>query len=121
MVFITLVSTRNWFFLVGAYTKTPIDLGSGKVLWRQAFNFKTIISIPQLGLPVFLYWLGLLLRCHYRFGVSSSRCVRFSFLKGIFSNIYKSEKYATIGYKQKKAREPVKIKNQYNDKTYKDD
>jgi hypothetical protein len=30
--------------------------------------------------------------------------------KGIFSNIYKSEKYATIAYKQKKAREPVKIK-----------
>jgi hypothetical protein len=46
--------------LGGAYTKTPIDLGSGKVpLEKKAFNFKTmLISIPQLGLPVFLYWLG---------------------------------------------------------------
>jgi hypothetical protein len=39
-----------------------------------------------------------------------------------FSNrkIYKSEKYATIAAYKQKARE-LKNKNQYNDKTYKDD
>ena len=47
--------------LGGAYTKTPIDLSSGKGAFgdKKAFNIKTmLISLPQLGLPVLLYWLG---------------------------------------------------------------
>jgi hypothetical protein len=43
------IGVNSQGFFGGAYTKTPIDLGSGKVLWRQKkSNFKTmIISIPQ--------------------------------------------------------------------------
>ncbi len=96
--------------LGGAYTKTPIDLSSGKGAFgdKKAFNVKTmLISLPQLGLPVLLYWLG------SKFGspniglalVAALGVVGFAFKEKAFSLIektYKSEKYATIAaYKQK--------------------
>ncbi|RKS94850.1 hypothetical protein BC952_0478 [Flavobacterium limicola] len=96
--------------LGGAYTKTPIDLSSGKGAFgdKKAFNVKTmLISIPQLGLPVLLYWLG------SKFGnpniglalVAGTGIIGFAFKEKAFSvieKIYKSEKYATIAaYKQK--------------------
>jgi multisubunit Na+/H+ antiporter MnhC subunit len=96
--------------LGGAYTKTPIDLSSGKGAFgdKKAFNIKTmLISIPQLSLPVLLYWLG------SKYGnptvglvlVASAGVIGFAFKEKAFSvieKIYKSEKYATIAaYKQK--------------------
>ena len=96
--------------LGGAYTKTPIDLSSGKGAFgdKKAFNIKTmLISIPQLALPVLLYWLG------SKFGnpniglalVAGIGVIGFAFKEKAFSlieKIYKSEKYATIAaYKQK--------------------
>lgn len=96
--------------LGGAYTKTPIDLSSGKGAFgdKKAFNIKTmLISIPQLALPVLLYWLG------SKYGsanvglalVASAGVIGFAFKEKAFSlieKIYKSEKYATIAaYKQK--------------------
>ena len=96
--------------LGGAYTKTPIDLSSGKGAFgdKKAFNVKTmLISLPQLGLPVLLYWLG------SKFGnpniglalVAGVGVIGFAFKDKVFSlieKIYKSEKYATIAaYKQK--------------------
>lgn len=96
--------------LGGAYTKTPIDLSSGKGAFgdKKAFNIKTmLISIPQLGLPVLLYWIG------SKYGnptiglalVAAVGVLGFTFKDKAFSlieKIYKSEKYATIAaYKQK--------------------
>ena len=96
--------------LGGAYTKTPIDLSSGKGAFgdKKAFNVKTmLISIPQLGLPVLLYWLG------SKYGnptiglalVAAVGVIGFALKDKAFSiieKIYKSEKYATIAaYKQK--------------------
>ena len=96
--------------LGGAYTKTPIDLSSGKGAFgdKKAFNIKTmLISIPQLGLPVLLYWIG------SKYGnptiglalVAAVGVLGFAFKDKAFSlieKIYKSEKYATIAaYKQK--------------------
>ena len=96
--------------LGGAYTKTPIDLSSGKGAFgdKKAFNVKTmLISIPQLGLPVALYWLG----SHFvgaNVGlafVAGAGMIGFAFRNPVFQlieKIYKSEKYATIdAYKQK--------------------
>ena len=96
--------------LGGAYTKTPIDLSSGKGAFgdKKAFNIKTmLISVPQLGLPVLLYWLGL------KYAnpnvalalVASAGVIGFALKNKAFSlieRVYKSEKYATIAaYKQK--------------------
>lgn len=96
--------------LGGAYTKTPIDLTSGKGAFgdKKAFNVKTmLISIPQLGLPVLLYWLGTLIKDAYM-GlalVSSVGIIGFAFKDYVFTlieKVYKTEKYATIdAYKQK--------------------
>ena len=96
--------------LGGAYTKTPIDLSSGKGAFgdKKAFNVKTmLISIPQLGLPVALYWLG----AHFVSAsaglafVAGAGMIGFTFRNPVFQlieKIYKSEKYATIdAYKQK--------------------
>jgi hypothetical protein len=96
--------------LGGAYTKTPIDLSSGKGAFgdKKAFNVKTmLISIPQLGLPVALYWLG----SHFVSAsvglafVAGAGMIGFAFRNPVFQlieKIYKSEKYATIdAYKQK--------------------
>lgn len=96
--------------LGGAYTKTPIDLSSGKGAFgdKKAFNPKTmLISIPQLALPVALYWAGSSLR-DATTGlvlVAIVGIVGFAMRNRVFSlieKIYKTEKYATIdAYKQK--------------------
>jgi hypothetical protein len=96
--------------LGGAYTKTPIDLSSGKGAFgdKKAFNVKTmLISLPQLGLPVLMYWLGAKLG-NPNVGlalVASMGVIGFALKNKVFSlieKIYKSEKYATIAaYKQK--------------------
>lgn len=96
--------------LGGAYTKTPIDLSSGKGAFgdKKAFNVKTLlISLPQLGLPVLLYWAGSSL-ANANVGltlVAGVGVIGFAFKNKAFSmieKIYKSEKYATIAaYKQK--------------------
>jgi hypothetical protein len=96
--------------LGGAYTKTPIDLSSGKGAFgdKKAFNMKTmLISIPQLVLPVLLYWVGSTL-ANANVGlllVASVGILGFALKDKAFSlieKIYKSEKYATIAaYKQK--------------------
>jgi hypothetical protein len=96
--------------LGGAYTKTPIDLSSGKGAFgdKKAFNVKTmLITIPQLILPVLLYWLGTHL-------MNANLGLAFVALVGVLGlalknkafvfieKIYKKEKYATIAaYKQK--------------------
>ena len=96
--------------LGGAFTKTPIDLNSGKGAFgdKKAFNIKTmIITIPQLVLPVGLYWLGIYLM-NANLGLAMVGTVgaiglamknrAFVFIE----KIYKKEKYKTIeAYKQK--------------------
>jgi len=96
--------------LGGAFTKTPIDLNSGKGAFgdKKAFNIKTmIITIPQLVLPVGLYWLGIYLM-NANLGLAMVGTVgaiglamknrAFIFIE----KIYKKEKYKTIeAYKQK--------------------
>jgi multisubunit Na+/H+ antiporter MnhC subunit len=96
--------------LGGAYTKTPIDLSSGKGAFgdKKAFNVKTmLISLPQLGLPVLLYWLGSYW-ANATVGlalVALAGVIGFALRNPVFSlieKIYKTEKYATIdAYKQK--------------------
>ncbi|MBP7470848.1 MAG: hypothetical protein KA782_07150 [Flavobacterium sp.] len=96
--------------LGGAYTKTPIDLDSGKGAFgdKKAYNFKTmLVSIPQLALPVLLYWAGSKL-ANANVGlalVALLGIMGFAFKNKAFSmieKIYKTEKYATIAaYKQK--------------------
>jgi hypothetical protein len=46
--------------LGGAYTKTPIDLSSGKGAFgdKKSFNFKTMLILFQLVLPVLLCRFG---------------------------------------------------------------
>jgi hypothetical protein len=96
--------------LGGAFTKTPIDLSSGKGAFgdKKAFNIKTMfISIPQLGLPVFLFWLGnkygsptIGLAVVAAVGLLGLALKSKTFNK--IEKIYKSEKYATIeAYSQK--------------------
>lgn len=98
--------------LGGAYTKTPIDLASGKGAFgdKKAYNIKTLLfSLPQLLLPMGFYALGYYL-------VSPNAGLLFVALAGIlglaFKNaafnwivrIYKSEKYLALeSYKQKSA------------------
>lgn len=96
--------------LGGAYTKTPIDLSSGKGAFgdKKAYNVKTmLISIPQLALPVLLYWAGSTL-ANATVGlalVALLGIMGLAFKNTFFSwieKIYKTEKYATIAaYKQK--------------------
>ena len=82
--------------------------GKGAFGDKKAFNVKTmLISIPQLGLPVALYWLG----SHFVSAsvglafVAGAGMIGFAFRNPVFQlieKIYKSEKYATIdAYKQK--------------------
>ena len=96
--------------LGGAYTKTPIDLSSGKGAFgdKKAFNIKTmLISVPQFGLPVLLYWLSLKY-ANPNIGlalVAGAGVIGFALKNKAFSlieRVYKLEKYATIAaYKQK--------------------
>jgi hypothetical protein len=96
--------------LGGAYTKTPIDLNSGKGAFgdKKAFNIKTmLITIPQLVLPIGLYTLGsyllnpnLGLALVALVGITGFALKNKAFV--FIEKIYKSEKYATIAaYKQK--------------------
>ena len=95
--------------LGGAFTKTPIDLSSGKGAFgdKKAFNVKTmLITIPQLGLPIALYWLG----SHFLGTTAGLALVALIGIMGfafkdkaflLIEKIYKTEKYATIAaYKQ---------------------
>ena len=98
--------------LGGAYTKTPIDLASGKGAFgdKKAYNVKTLlISLPQLLVPMGVYALG-----HYLISpnmglvfVALAGILGFAFKNKAFTlieRIYKSEKYATLeSYKQKSA------------------
>jgi len=98
--------------LGGAYTKTPIDLASGKGAFgdKKAYNAKTLlISLPQLLLPMALYSAG-----HYLISpnaglvfVALAGILGFAFKDKAFTlieRIYKTEKYATLeSYKQKSA------------------
>jgi multisubunit Na+/H+ antiporter MnhC subunit len=96
--------------LGGAYTKTPIDLSSGKGAFgdKKAYNIKTmLISLPQLVLPVLLFWAGSSL-ANANVGlalVALAGIMGFAFKNKAFTmieKIYKTEKYATIAaYKQK--------------------
>ena len=96
--------------LGGAFTKTPIDLNSGKGAFgdKKAFNIKTmLITIPQLILPMALYWLGTyLMNANLGlafvgiFGVTGLALKNKAFV--FIEKIYKKEKYKTIeAYKQK--------------------
>jgi hypothetical protein len=96
--------------LGGAYTKTPIDLSSGKGAFgdKKAFNIKTmLISLPQLGLPILFYWLGAkFFNANVGLALVASLGIVGLAFKGIFFSLiekaYKTEKYKTIeAYKQK--------------------
>lgn len=96
--------------LGGAYTKTPIDLSSGKGAFgdKKAFNVKTmLITIPQLLLPMALYWIGATyMSANMGLAlVAGAGIVGFALKDKAFTiieKIYKTEKYATIAsYKQK--------------------
>ncbi|TRX37888.1 hypothetical protein FNW52_03025 [Flavobacterium sp. ZT3R18] len=96
--------------LGGAFTKTPIDLSSGKGAFgdKKAFNVKTmLITIPQLILPVALYGLGTyLMNANLGLALVASVGVLGFALKNkafvFIEKIYKKEKYKTIeAYKQK--------------------
>jgi hypothetical protein len=96
--------------LGGAFTKTPIDLSSGKGAFgdKKAFSVKTmLITIPQLLLPVALYWLGTyLMNANLGLALVAVVGVLGLALKNkafvFIEKIYKKEKYATIAaYKQK--------------------
>jgi hypothetical protein len=96
--------------LAGAYTKTPIDLGSSKGAFgdKKAFNIQAmLISLPKLLVPVLLYGIGLLFFTA-NVGlvlVAIAGVLGFAFKEKVFliiEKIYKSEKYKTIdAYKQK--------------------
>ena len=93
----------------GAYTKTPVDLDSSKMAFggKKAINMKTIlISLPQLVLPLFLFWLG---NSFYSFSigclmVGATGILGILLKEPVFNLIiraYKSEKYSTLkAYKQ---------------------
>jgi hypothetical protein len=102
----------HFVLLGGAYTKTPIDLASGKGAFgdKKAFNAKTMLfSLPQLLVPMGLYTLG-----YYTISqnagllfVALAGILGFAFKSMVFTwieKIYKAEKYAALeSYKQKSA------------------
>ena len=93
----------------GAYTKMPLDLDSSKMAFggKKAINMKTIlISLPQLVLPLFLFWLG---NSFYSYSigclmVGATGILGILLKEPVFNLIikaYKSEKYSTLkAYKQ---------------------
>lgn len=95
--------------LAGAYTRTPIDLESGKNVFgdKKAFNTKTfLLAFPKIALPFAIYALG---RFHsHEAGIISVMVfglIGLAFKNLAFSwveKIYKEEKHITIqAYKQK--------------------
>ncbi len=97
--------------LTGAYNRTAIDLESAKGAFgdKKSFNIKTLLfSLPQLLLPVILFYLGKLIGNIY-YGIiliASFGFVGLFFKNFLFNQIikiYKKEKYKSIAaYKQKK-------------------
>lgn len=96
--------------LGGAFTKTPIDLTSTKGAFgdKKAFNVKTmLVSIPQMALPVLLYWMGTrLVSANFGLGlVALTGIIGLALKNKVFAlieKIYKKEKYDTLAaYKQK--------------------
>lgn len=96
----------------GAYTKTPVDLNSGKQAFgdKKAFNLKTLlISLPKLAIPVILYSVG----AYFSGPVLGAALVALAGIAGfalrnrmfdVIQKVYKTEKYSTIeAYKQKSA------------------
>ncbi len=95
--------------LGGAYTKTAIDLNSGKKAFgdKKAFNAKTLLlSLPKLLLPMLLYGIGAFFASKMvGFAlVAVAGFVGFALREKVFTlieRIYKTEKYSTIqAYKQ---------------------
>ncbi|MCY1245833.1 hypothetical protein D3C86_1929360 [compost metagenome] len=96
--------------LGGAFTKTPVDLNSGKGAFgdKKAFNAKTmLISLPKLLLPMIIYALGYYL-INPTMGlvlVALTGVLGFALRNKVFTmieKVYKTEKYKTIdAYKQK--------------------
>ncbi|MDQ7959333.1 DUF5687 family protein [Flavobacterium lindanitolerans] len=96
--------------LGGAYTKTPVDLGSSKGAFgdKKAFNVKTmLISLPKLLLPMIIYALGYYL-INPTTGlalVALTGILGFALKNKVFNlieRVYKTEKYKTLeAYKQK--------------------
>ena len=96
----------------GAYTKTPVDLTSGKGAFgdKKAFNIQTmLIAIPKLVLPLVFYGIG-----HSISGanmglafVAGAGILGFALRNKMFTiieKVYKKEKYKTLdAYKQKAA------------------
>ncbi len=96
--------------LGGAFTKTPIDLASTKGAFgdKKAYNVKTLlISIPQLVVPMIIYWLGskLLDQNMALAIIAVVGLCGLAFKNAAFNaieKIYKNEKYSTLeAYKQK--------------------
>ncbi|HEX9981532.1 MAG TPA: DUF5687 family protein [Flavobacterium sp.] len=95
--------------LGGAFTKTPIDLSSGKSAFgdRKAFNMKTmLISLPKLLVPMGLYGIGTAM-WNTNAGLALvviAGIIGFALRDKVFTwieKIYKKEKYKTIqAYKQ---------------------
>jgi multisubunit Na+/H+ antiporter MnhC subunit len=96
----------------GAYTKTPVDLNSGKGAFgdKKAFNIQTmLIAIPKLLLPLAFYGIGSLISGPTLglLFVASAGMLGFALRNKMFTiieKVYKKEKYKTLeAYKQKMA------------------
>lgn len=97
--------------LAGAFTRTPIDLASSSNAFgdKKAFNIKTLLLvIPQLILPVVLYFIGYFIFNKAYMGyafIILAGIIGFLLKNNAFNyieKIYKQNKYETIAaYKQK--------------------
>ena len=98
--------------LSGAYTRIPIDLTANNKAFgdKRSFNLKTILlSVPKLAVPMFLYYVGVLIQSK-SFGlilVALTGILGFAFRNLVFGwieKIYQEEKHKTLqAYKQKNA------------------
>ena len=98
--------------LSGAYTRIPIDLTASNKAFgdKRSFNIKTILlSIPKIIVPMFVYYVGVLLQSK-SFGlilVALVGVLGFAFRNLVFGwieKIYQEEKHKTLqAYKQKNA------------------
>jgi multisubunit Na+/H+ antiporter MnhC subunit len=96
--------------LSGAYTRTPIDLTTNNKAFgdKRSFNIKTLLlSIPKLVVPMFVYYVGVLIQSK-SFGlilVALVGVLGFAFRNLVFGwieKIYQEEKHKTLeAYKQK--------------------
>ena len=98
--------------LSGAYTRVPIDLTANNKAFgdKRSFNLKTILlSIPKIIVPMFVYYVGVLIHSK-SFGlvlVALVGILGFAFRNLVFGwieKIYQEEKHKTLqAYKQKNA------------------